>query len=68
MEVAVVNVGNHDLARHKLVNVPPGSPMDAASAPALRYYVNGGGAVLMTALPAKVDDHAQWFETPRRGA
>jgi hypothetical protein len=41
--------------------------MDAASAKALRDYVSGGGTVLMTALSAKVDEHAQWFETPLPG-
>jgi beta-galactosidase len=29
--------------------------------------MNGGGTVLMTALSAKVDEHAQWFETPLPG-
>jgi beta-galactosidase GanA len=41
--------------------------MDSASAKALRDYVSGGGTVLMTALSAKVDEHAQWFETPLPG-
>ncbi len=41
--------------------------MDSASAKALRDYVSGGGTVLMTAWSAKVNEHAQWFETPLPG-
>ncbi len=67
MDVAVINVGNHDLSSYKLVIVPADYVMDAASASALRNYVSGGGTVLMTALSAKVDEHAQWFETPLPG-
>ena len=67
LDVAVVNAGNHDLARYKLVIVPADYLIDAASAKALRDYVSGGGTVLMTALSAKVDEHAQWFETPLPG-
>jgi beta-galactosidase len=67
LDVAVINVGNHDLTRYKLVIVPADYVMDAAGAKALRDYVSGGGTVLMTALSAKVDEHAQWFETPLPG-
>jgi beta-galactosidase len=67
MDVAIVNIGNHDLSRYKLVVVPADYVMDSASAKALRDYVSGGGTVLMTALSAKVDEHAQWFETPLPG-
>ena len=67
LDVAVINVGNHDLSRYKLVIVPADYVMDAAGAKALRDYVSGGGTVLMTALSAKVDEHAQWFETPLPG-
>jgi beta-galactosidase len=67
LDVAIVNVGNHDLSRYKLVIVPADYVMDAAGAKALRDYVSGGGTVLMTALSAKVDEHAQWFETPLPG-
>jgi beta-galactosidase len=67
LDVAIINVGNHDLSRYKLVIVPADYLMDAASAKALRDYVSGGGTVLMTALSAKVDEHAQWFETPLPG-
>jgi beta-galactosidase len=67
MDVAIVNVGNHDLSRYKLVIVPADYVMDAAGAKALREYVSGGGTVLMTALSAKVDERAQWFETPLPG-
>jgi len=67
VDVAIVNVGNHDLSRYKLVVVPADYVMDAAGAKALRDYVSGGGTVLMTALSAKVDERAQWFETPLPG-
>jgi len=67
MDVAVINVGNHDLSRYKLVIVPADYVMDFAGAKALRDYVSGGGTVLMTAWSAKVDEHAQWFETPLPG-
>jgi beta-galactosidase len=67
MDVAIINVGNHDLSRYKLVIVPADYVMDAAGAKALRDYASGGGTVLMTALSAKVDEHAQWFETPLPG-
>jgi beta-galactosidase len=67
MDVAVINIGSHDLSRYKLVIVPADYLMDAAGAKALRDYVSGGGTVLMTALSAKVDEHAQWFETPLPG-
>jgi beta-galactosidase len=67
LDVAFVNVGNHDLSRYKLVIVPADYLMDAASAKALRDYVSGGGTVLMTAFSAKVDEHAQWFDTPLPG-
>jgi beta-galactosidase len=67
LDVAIINVGNHDLARYKLVIVPADYVMDSASAKALRDYVSSGGTVLMTAWSAKVDEHAQWFETPLPG-
>ena len=67
MDVAVINVANHDLSRYKLVIVPADYLMDAASAKALRDYVSLGGTVLMTAFSAKVDEHAQWFDTPLPG-
>ncbi len=67
MDVAIVNVGNHDLSRYKLVIVPADYVMDAVSAKTLRDYVSGGGTALMTAFSAKVDEHAQWFETPLPG-
>jgi len=67
LDVAIVNIGNHGLAGYKLVIVPADYVMDAASAKALRDYVSGGGTALVTALSAKVDEHAQWFETPLPG-
>ena len=67
LDVAIVNAENHGLSRYKLVIVAADYVMDAASAKSLRDYVSGGGTVLMTALSAKVDEHAQWFETPLPG-
>ncbi|MGA2116823.1 MAG: beta-galactosidase [Bryobacteraceae bacterium] len=67
MDAAIINVGNHDLSRYKIVIVPADYVMDAASGRALRDYVSAGGTVLMTAFSAKVDEHAQWFETPLPG-
>ena len=67
MDVALINVANHDLSRYKLVIVPADYVMDQASAKALREYVSLGGTVLMTAFSAKIDEHAQWFGTPLPG-
>jgi beta-galactosidase len=67
LDAAIINIGNHGLSRYKLVIVPADYLMDSASAMALRDYVSGGGTVLMTAWSAKVDEHAQWFETPLPG-
>lgn len=66
IDVAFVHVG-HAALDYKLVMVPADYVMDDASAAALRKYVQNGGAVIMTALSAKVDDHAQWFDTPMPG-
>jgi beta-galactosidase len=67
MDTAIINIGHADLSRYKLVMVPADYVMDAASAKALRDYVSNGGTVLMTAFSAKVDEHAQWFNTPLPG-
>jgi beta-galactosidase len=67
IDSAIINVGHDTLSTYKLVVVPADYVMDAASATALRHYVNGGGSVLMTAFSAKVDEHGQWFETPLPG-
>jgi beta-galactosidase len=67
IDTAIINVGHDTLSPYKLVVVPADYVMDAASAKALRDYVNGGGTVLMTAFSAKVDEHGQWFETPLPG-
>ena len=67
IDTAIINIAHDSLSTYKLVVVPADYVMDAASAAALRDYVNGGGAVLMTAFSAKVDEHGQWFETPLPG-
>jgi beta-galactosidase len=66
IDVALINIG-HALLDYKLVVVPAGYVMDAASADAIRNYVRNGGTVIMTALSAKVDEHSQWFDTPLPG-
>jgi beta-galactosidase len=67
IDTAIINIGHDSLASYRLVIVPADYVMDAASAKALRDYVNGGGTVLMTAFSAKVDEHGQWFNTPLPG-
>lgn len=67
IDTAIINVGHGDLSRYKLVVVPADYVMDAASAKAIRDYVNAGGTVLMTAFSAKVSEHGQWFDTPLPG-
>ena len=67
IDTAIINIGHDRLSAYKLVVVPADYVMDAAGATALRDYVNGGGAVLMTAFSAKVDEHGQWFGTPLPG-
>jgi len=67
IDTAIINIGHDSLSPYKLVIVPADYVMDAASAKALRAYVSGGGAVLMTAFSAKVDEHGQWFSTPLPG-
>jgi beta-galactosidase len=67
IDAAVINIGHDSLAPYKLVVVPADYVMDAASAKAIREYVSTGGAVLMTAFSAKVDEHGQWFDTPLPG-
>jgi beta-galactosidase len=67
IDTALIHIGHDSLAPYKLVVVPADYVMDAASAKALRDYVNSGGTVLMTAFSAKVDEHGQWFNTPLPG-
>ncbi len=67
IDTAIINIGHDSLSPYKLVIVPADYVMDAASAKALRDYVSGGGAVLMTAFSAKVDEHGQWFDMPLPG-
>jgi beta-galactosidase len=51
------------MKRILLIVVPADYVMDAAGAQARRGHVSGGGTVLMTALSARLDEHAQWFQT-----
>jgi beta-galactosidase len=67
IDTAIINIGHDRLSPYKLVVVPADYVMDAAGAKALRDYVSGGGTILMTAFSAKVDEHAQWFDTPLPG-
>jgi len=67
IDTAFINVGHANLESYKLVVVPADYLMDAASAKALRDYVQAGGTILMTAFSAKVDEHGQWFDTPLPG-
>ncbi|MEC4594571.1 beta-galactosidase [Nitrospirillum amazonense] len=67
IDTAIINVGHDTLAPYKLVVIPADYVMDPASAKAVREYVQNGGTVLMTGYSAKVDEHAQWFDTPLPG-
>jgi len=67
IDTAILNIGHDSLSPYKLVVVPADYVMDDASAKAIRAYVSGGGAVLMTAFSAKVDEHGQWFDTALPG-
>ncbi len=67
IDTAFIHIGHADLSPYKLVVVPADYVMDAASANAMRNYVNSGGTVVMTAFSAKVDEHGQWFDTPLPG-
>jgi beta-galactosidase len=67
IDTAIINIGHDSLSPYKLVVVPADYVMDKASAKALRDYVAAGGTVLMTAFSAKVDEHAQWFNTSLPG-
>ncbi|WP_343732808.1 beta-galactosidase [Duganella sp.] len=67
IDAAVINIGQEDLQRYKLVVVPAGLVMDPRSASALRRYVEGGGTVVMSAFSAKINEHGQWFNTALPG-
>lgn len=67
IDAAVINIGHEDLSAYKLVVVPALYLMDEASANAIRKYVENGGTVLMTGYSAKINEHAQWFETTLPG-
>ena len=67
IDAAVINIAHEDLGAYKLVVVPALYVMDDASATSLRKYVENGGTVLMTGYSAKVDGHAQWFESTLPG-
>ena len=60
----IVHVGYADFHAYKLVVVLAYYVRDQASADALRRFVSDGGSVVMTAYSAKVDEHAQWLNTP----
>jgi beta-galactosidase len=62
--VNIVHVGYADFHEYKLVVVLVYYVRDQASADALRRFVSDGGSVVMTAYSAKVDEHAQWLDTP----
>jgi len=63
-DVNFVHVGYADFHEYKLVVVLVYYVRDQASADALRRFVSDGGSVVMTAYSAKVDEHAQWLNTP----
>lgn len=67
IDAAVFNIAHEDLSPYKLVVIPALYLMDPASAKAIRDYVSNGGTVLMTGYSAKVNEHAQWFETTLPG-
>jgi beta-galactosidase len=67
IDAAVINIAHEDLGKYRLVVVPALYLMDPASAHAIRDYVENGGTVLMTGYSAKVDEHAQWFQTTLPG-
>ena len=67
IDAAIINIGHSSLDSYKLVVVPADYLMDTASAEAIRNYVHNGGAVIMTAMSAKVDETNQWFDTPMPG-
>ena len=67
VDAAVINIGHEDLKSYKLVIVPALYLMDEKSARAIRNYVQEGGTVLMTGYSAKINEHAQWFETTLPG-
>lgn len=67
IDVAVINIGHEDLSRYKLVVVAGEFLMDQAAAAAVRRYVSNGGTVIMTAFSGKVNENAQWFDTPLPG-
>jgi beta-galactosidase len=66
IDVAFINL-SHAVLDYKLLVIPADFVMDQASADAIRQYVQNGGIAVMTALSAKVDEHAQWFDTPLPG-
>lgn len=52
---------------YKLLIVPGHAVMDAASAAAIRTFVEAGGTAVMTAYSAKVNEHNRVFDTPMPG-
>ena len=60
----IVQVGYADFHAYKLAVVLAYDVRDKASADALCRFVSDSGSVVMTAYSAKVDEHAQWLNTP----
>jgi len=67
IDVAVINIGHEDLARYKLLVISGEYLMDQAATDAVRRYVTNGGTVIMTAFSDKVNETAQWYDTPLPG-
>jgi beta-galactosidase len=67
IDVAVINIGHEDLDRYKLLVISGEYLMDRAATDAVRRYVSNGGTVVMTAFSDKVDETAQWYDTPLPG-
>jgi beta-galactosidase len=67
LDVAVINIGHENLSRYKLLVVAGEYLMDQAATDAVRRYVSDGGTVIMTAFSDKVDETAQWYDTPLPG-
>jgi beta-galactosidase len=67
IDVAVINIAHEDLSRYRLLIIPGLYLLDRATGEALRKYVAAGGAVIMTAYSAKVNETNQWYDTPLPG-
>lgn len=67
IDAAVINLSHEELRSYRLVVVPALYLMDKGTASAIRQYVANGGTVLMTGYSAKINEHAQWYETTLPG-